>query len=109
MKVTNLLDEVLVYDHKEILAQGLYIPKKYLDDNKLNSSRKILLAALLHIEKNYGNKIIQMSYINKLTGVNYSTIAKELKHLEDLGYIVSEIVFNNDIAIGKRFCLKIKP
>lgn len=109
MRTKNFIKDVLVKDISKDLIGGLNIPIIYLLDTKLNSSRKILLSVLLYIEDHYGNKIIQVSYLNRLTGIDVGIITNELKRLESLGYVESKLEFNGSIAIGKRFYLKIKP
>lgn len=109
MTTKNFIEDVLIKDISKDLIGGLNIPIIYLLDTKLNSSRKILLSVLLYIEDYYGNKIIQVSYLNRLTGIDVGIITNELKRLESLGYVESKLEFNGSIAIGKRFYLKIKP
>lgn len=109
MKKKDTLQELLLNDAEKVKFNGVYIANSYLYDKNLNGNMKLLLAILLDIEKNYANRIIKVVYLARLLSISDSTVSKELKKLEDNGYIESKIVTHKNIVLGKKFKVLIKP
>lgn len=96
-------------DVSKLRFTGVYIPNLYLYDKNLNVTRKVLLSMLLYIEKYYGHRVLTASYLANILGLSKTTVAKELKNLEDLGYIKSKIKEYKNIVLGKRYYVLKKP
>lgn len=109
MRKKDALQESLSNEAEKVKFNGVYIPNSYLYDKNLNGNMKLLLAILLDIENNYGNRIIKVVYLARLLSISDATVSKELKKLEDNGYIESKIVTHKNIALGKKFKVLIKP
>ena len=102
-------DTVPFEDVSKIRFSGVYIPNLYLYDKNLNVTRKILLSMLLYVEKYYGHRVITGSYLSNILGLSKTTVGKELKNLEDLGYIKSKVKEYKNIVLGKRYYVLKKP
>ena len=70
---------------------------------------KLILFLLLYINKYYENRIIQVKYLSSLLYISERTISMELKKLEELGYIKSELAAHKNITLGKRYYVQVKP
>lgn len=66
MRKKDALQESLSNEAEKVKFNGVYIPNSYLYDKNLNGNMKLLLAILLDIEKNYGNRIIKVVYLARL-------------------------------------------
>jgi DNA-binding transcriptional ArsR family regulator len=109
MRKKDNLKEYLVEDEPKIKFNGIYVPNMYVFDKDLNSNMKFLLSFLIYIDKYYGDRIIKPSYLSSVLGLSESTISRELKKLESLEYIKSEVVTYKNITLGKKYYVKVKP
>ena len=107
--MSKVTDTVPFNDVSKIWFSGVYIPNLYLYDKNLNVTRKMLLSMLLYIEKYYGHRVITGSYLANILGLSKTTVGKELRNLEDLGYIKSKIKEHKNIVLGKRYYVLVKP
>ena len=64
--------------------------------------KKLILSLLLYINKYYENRIIKVKYFSSLLAITDTTVSRELKKLEELGYIKSELAAHKNISLGKR-------
>ena len=85
------LNKCLLEDVSKIKFNGIYVPNLYVFDKDLNSNMKLILSLSLYINKYYENRIIQVKYLSSLLYISERTISMELKKLEELGYIKSEL------------------
>lgn len=88
---------------------GRCISNLYVFDKVLNSNIKFILSLLLYINKYYDNRIIQVKYLSSLLAMSEITLSRELKKLEELGYIKSELATYKNITLGKRYYVQVKP
>ena len=70
---------------------------------------KLILSLLLYINKYYENRIIKVKYLSSLLAITETTVSRELKKLEELGYIKSELAAHKNITLGKRYYVQVKP
>lgn len=103
------LNQCLLEDVSKIKFKGIYVPNLYVFDKDLNSNMKLILSLLLYINKYYDNRIIQVKYLSSLLYISERTILRELKKLEELGYIKSELAAHKNITLGKRYYVQVKP
>lgn len=70
---------------------------------------KILLSLLLYINKNYEDRILTINYISNLVSIGKPTVSKELKKLEELGYIKVKVITykNKNIILGKKYYVQV--
>ena len=103
------MEDCLLEDVSKIKFNGIYVPNKYVFDNDLNSNMKILLSLLLYINKNYEDRILTINYISSLVGIGKTTVSKELKKLEELGYIKVKVITykNKNIILGKKYYVQV--
>lgn len=109
MRKKDNLKECLLADVSKIKFNGIYIPNLYVFDKALNSNMKLILSLLLYINKYYDNRIIQVKYLSSLLAMSETTLSRELKKLEELGYIKSELATHKNITLGKRYYVQVKP
>ena len=103
------LNKCLLEDVSKIKFKGIDFPNLYVFDKDLNSNMKLILSLLLYINKYYENRIIQVKYLSSLLYISERTISMELKKLEELGYIKSELAAHKNITLGKRYYVQVKP
>lgn len=103
------LNKCLLEDVSKIKFNGIYVANLYVFDKDLNSNMKLILSLLLYINKYYENRIIQVKYLSSLLYISERTISMELKKLEELGYIKSELAAHKNITLGKRYYVQVKP
>lgn len=103
------LKESLLEDVSKIKFTGIYIPNLYIFDKDLNSNMNIILSLLLYINKYYENRVITIKYLSSLVNLSETIVSKELKKLEELGYIKSKMVTYKNITLGKKYYVKVKP
>lgn len=103
------MKDCLLEDVSKIKFNGIYMPNKYVFDKALNSNMKILLSLLLYINKNYEDRILTVNYLSSLVGLSKTTVSKELKKLEELGYIKIKVITykNKDIILGKKYYVQV--
>ena len=103
------LNKCLLEDVSKIKFNGIYVPNLYVFDKDLNSNMKLILSLLLYINKYYENRIIQVKYLSSLLYISERTISMELKKLEELGYIKSELAAHKNITLGNRSYVQVNP
>ena len=90
------LNKCLLEDVSKIKFKGIYVPNLYVFDKDL-------------INKYYENRIIKVKYLSSLLVITETTVSRELKKLEELGYIKSELAVHKNITLGKRYYVQVKP
>ena len=103
------LNKCLLEDVSKIKFKGIYVTNLYVFDKDLNSNMKLILFLLLYINKYYENRIIKVKYLSSLLVITETTVSRELKKLEELGYIKSELAVHKNITLGKRYYVQVKP
>lgn len=103
------LNKCLLEDVSKIKFKGIYVHNLYVFDKDLNSNMKLILFLLLYINKYYENRIIKVKYLSSLLVITETTVSRELKKLEELGYIKSELAVHKNITLGKRYYVQVKP
>lgn len=109
MRKKDNLKECFLEDVSKIKFTGIYVPNLYIFDKDLNSNMKIILSLLLYINKYYENRVITIKYLSSLVDLSETIVSRELKKLEELSYIKSEMVTYKNIILGKKYYVKVKP
>lgn len=92
---------------KNFISNGLFIPSKYLKDNNIKTTDKLIIAFIIYMDKYFPEEILTTQCIAYNTDLKESAVTTGLKRLTANGYVEinKQYYKNKDICLGKKIVI----